>query len=158
MSNTFPKLHNAAWPGLVGKEEGTDNPPIPFEQMLEWTAAAEVDGKRFDGIDLFLSLPHTDIDSSKDDLQKLAEQVAAKDLVIGSLVAPVWPPTGGGSAMGDENERKAFLTQVTKACRIARDLRELGIRPYGIVRIDSAAGVGDWAKDPDGNQKLIADT
>ena len=45
MSNTFPKLHNAAWPGLVGKEEGTDNPPIPFEQMLEWTAAAEVDGE-----------------------------------------------------------------------------------------------------------------
>ena len=47
-ANTYPKLHNAAWPGLVGKEEGTENPPIPFEQMLEWTAAAEVDGHRFD--------------------------------------------------------------------------------------------------------------
>lgn len=156
--NAFPKLHNAAWPGLVGKEEGTDNPPIPFEQMLEWTANAEVDGNRFDGIDLFLSLPHTDIDSSKDDLQKLADQVASKNLVVGSLVAPVWPPTGGGSAMGNESERQAFLTQVEKACRIARDLREIGIRPYGIVRIDSAAGVADWQKDPDGNQKVIADT
>ena len=76
--NTFPKLHNAAWPGLVGKEEGTDNPPIPFEQMLEWTANAEVNGNRFDGIDLFLSLPHTDIDSTKDDLQKLADQVGSQ--------------------------------------------------------------------------------
>ena len=126
--------------------------------MLEWTANAEVNGQRFDGIDLFLSLPHTDIDSTKDDLKQLADQVGGKGLVVGSLVAPVWPPTGGGSAMGDESERKAFLTQVEKACRIARDLRELGIRPYGIVRIDSAAGVGDWAKDPDGNQKIIADT
>ena len=121
--NTFPKLHNAAWPGLVGKEEGTDNPPIPFEQMLDWTANAEVGGKKFDGIDLFLSAPHTDIDSTKEDLQKLADQVSEKNLVIGSLVAPVWPPTGGGSAMGSDTERAAFLTQVTKACRIARDLR-----------------------------------
>ena len=71
--HTYPKLHNAAWPGLVGKEEGTENPPIPFEQMLEWTANAEVNGQRFDGIDLFLSLPHTDIDSTKDDLKQLAD-------------------------------------------------------------------------------------
>ena len=156
--NNFPKLHNAAWPGLVGKEEGTDNPPIPFAQMLEWTANADVGGKKFDGIDLFLSAPHTDIDSSKEDLQRLADQVSAKGLVIGSLVAPVWEPTGGGSAMGSDREREAFLTQVTKACRIASDLREIGIRPYGIVRIDSAAGVGDWSKDPDGSQKMIAET
>ena len=156
--HSYPKLHNAAWPGLVGKEDGTETPPIPFEQMLSWTANAEVQGQRFDGIDLFLSAPHTDIDSTKDDLKQLADQVGEKGLVVGSLVAPVWPPTGGGSAMGDESERKAFLTQVEKACRIARDLKELGVRPYGIVRIDSAAGVGDWAEDPGQNQKIIADT
>ena len=39
---------------------------------------------------------------------------------------------------------------VDKACRIASRLRELGIRPYGVVRIDSAS-VEDWAKDPVGN-------
>ncbi|MFM1873380.1 MAG: hypothetical protein RL398_2802, partial [Planctomycetota bacterium] len=157
-TNAYPKLHNAAWPGLVGKEPGTDNPPIPFETMLEWTAAAQVGGRRFDGIDLFLSLPHTDIDSTPEQLKALAEQVASKGLVIGSLVAPVWAPTGGGSAMGSETERKAFLTQVKKACGIARTLREIGIRPYGIVRIDSACGVGDWSKDPEGSQKAIAAT
>ena len=42
--------------------------------MLDLTAAAEVDGVRFDGVDLFLSLPHTDIDSSDDDLARLAEK------------------------------------------------------------------------------------
>ncbi len=51
-----------------------------------------------------------------------------------------------------------FVGQVKKACRIARRLRELGARPHGVVRIDSACGPGDWAKDADGNQKTIAET
>jgi len=126
--------------------------------MLDLTAAAEVDGIRFDGVDLFLSVPHTDIDSGDDDLKRLAEGLAARNLVAGSLVAPVWPPTGGGSAMGSEGERQRFLTQVRKACVIAKRLRELGIRRYGIVRIDSATSVAEWAKNPGENTKRIADT
>jgi hypothetical protein len=122
------------------------------------TANAQVDGVRFDGVDLFLSLPHTDIDSSDDDLAKLAENLASKGLRAGSLVAPVWPPTGGGSAMGTDSERAAFLTQVKKSCRIGRKLRDLKIRHSGIIRIDSAAGAGDWAKDPAGNTARIAQT
>jgi hypothetical protein len=70
----------------------------------------------------------------------------------------VWPPTGGGSAMGSDDERRKFVEQVRKACRIAKKLRDLGVRPYGIVRIDSACGVADWAKDPAENQKKIAQT
>lgn len=156
--HAFPKLHNAAWPGLVGKEPGTDHPPIGLDTMLDFTANAEVSGVKFDGIDLFLFAPHVDIDSTREDLAALADQVASRGLVIGSLVAPVWPPTGGGSAMGDAAERKAFLTQVQKACRIGRDLRELGIRSYGIVRIDSACGVADWRRAPRDNQARIAAT
>ena len=109
--------------------------------MLDLTAAAEVDGVKFDGVDLFLADPHTSIDSSDDDIKKLADKVGAKNLVIGSLVAPVWPPVGGGSAMGSAEERKLFVSMVEKACRIGRKLRELGVRPYGVVRIDSATGV-----------------
>ena len=62
MSNPSPKLHNAMWPGLVGKgdEEGQE-PPISLERMLDLSAAAEVNGTKFDGIDYFLFLPHTDI-------------------------------------------------------------------------------------------------
>ncbi|MCR9245103.1 MAG: sugar phosphate isomerase/epimerase [bacterium] len=155
---TSPKLHNAAWPGLVGKEPGTDNPPIDLDRMLEFTANAEVGGVKFDGIDLFLSDPHVSIDATDEALQALADRIRSHGLVVGSLVAPVWEPTGGGSAMGSDEERGRFLTQVRKACSIGQRLREIGIRPYGIVRIDSACGVGDWAKDPEANQRRIADT
>src|ERR1051325_1219419 len=122
-ANAYPALHNAMWPGLVGKGPDSE-PPIDLETMLNLTAAAEIDGIRFDGVDLFLSLPHTDIDSSDDDLVRRAENIASKRLRVGSLVAPVWPPTGGGSAMGDETERANFLTQVKKACRIGKKLRD----------------------------------
>ena len=50
------------------------------------------------------------------------------------------------------------MGQVRKACGIAKKLREMGIRPYGIVRIDSASSPSEWLKDPSGNTKLIAET
>jgi hypothetical protein len=37
-------------------------------------------------------------------------------------------------------------------------LRKLGVRPYGIVRIDSASGVSDWAQDAEANQRKIVET
>jgi sugar phosphate isomerase/epimerase len=152
-----PAIHNAMWPGLVGK--GPDSEPfIDLETMLDLTAQAEVDGVRFDGVDLFLSLPHTSIDSTDEELKHLAASIARRNLVVGSLVAPVWPPTGGGSAMGSEQERASFLTQVKKACAIGKKLRDLGIRRYGVIRIDSAASPADWAKDPTANTRLIAKT
>jgi sugar phosphate isomerase/epimerase len=146
------------WPGLVGKGGPGAEPPIDLDTMLEMTAAARVDGTKFDGVDLFLFDPHVSIDSSDDDLKRLADKIRSKNLVVGSLVAPVWPPTGGGSAMGSDEERKAFVTQVRKACQIGKTLRDLGIRKYGIIRIDSAASPAEWAKDPAGNTKKIAET
>jgi sugar phosphate isomerase/epimerase len=156
-SHAFPKLHNAMWPGLVGK--GPDSEPsISLETMLDLTQAAEVAGVKFDGVDLFLSLPHTDIDSTDDDLKRLADNIGQRGLVVGSLVAPVWLPTGGGSAMGSNDERRQFVTQVRKACAIAQKLRTLGIRKYGVVRIDSATSPADWAVHPAVNSKRIAET
>lgn len=145
------------WPGLVGKGPDSE-PPIGLDTMLTLTAGAEIDGVRFDGVDLFLFKPHVDIDSSDGDLETLRDEIAGKGLVVGSVVAPVWGPTGGGSAMGDGEERKRFVTQVAKACRIAKRLRDLGIRPYGVVRIDSAASPAEWAKDPSVNSRRIAET
>lgn len=155
--NNYPKLHNAMWPGLVGKGPDSE-PPISLDTMLELTAAANVGGQRFEGVDLFLADPHTSIDSTPDGIKGLADKIAGFGFAIGSLVAPVWPPTGGGSAMGTEAERRAFLTQVRKACAIGRQLKDIGIRPSGVVRIDSACSVHDWAADPEGNQKKIAAT
>jgi sugar phosphate isomerase/epimerase len=156
--NNFPKLHNAAWPGVVGKGSPGAEPVIELDTMLDLTAAAEVNGTKFDGVDLFLFAPHVDIDASDKELETLAEKVRSRNLVIGSVVAPVWPPTGGGSAMGNDEERGQFVEQVRKGCRIAKKLRELGVRPYGVVRIDSACGPADWLKEPEKNQQTIADT
>jgi hypothetical protein len=127
--------------------------------MIELTAAAKVGGVRFDGVDIFLASPHVDIDSSDDDLKILADKLLAKSLNAGTLVAPVWEPTGGGSAMGNEEERRRFKEQVRKACRIAGRLRELGVRHYGAIRIDSAVDPGTWAEgDPEANSRRIAST
>src|SRR5262245_4067665 len=155
VANNFPKLHNAMWPGLVGKGSPGAEPFIDLDTMLDLTAKAEVNGVRFDGVDLFLYDPHINIDLSDDGIKSLADKIRSKGFVVGSVVAPVW---FDGSAMGDDTKRANWVTAVRKACGIAKRLRELGIRPYGIVRIDSAAGVHDWAADPKGNTKLIART
>ncbi|MBN2506972.1 MAG: TIM barrel protein [Verrucomicrobia bacterium] len=157
-SNNFPKLHNAMWPGLVGKGSPGAEPCIGLDTMLEFTANAEVNGVKFDGVDMFLFEPHVAIDSTDDDLKRIAEKIRSYGLVVGSVVAPIWTPTGGGSAMGSETERKAFVGQVRKGCRIARFFREIGLRPHGVVRIDSACSVTDWDKDPKGNTKTIIAT
>jgi len=155
-SNNYPKLHNAMWPGLVGKKSmGGPEADILLDKMLDLTAKAEVNGVKFDGVDLFLNNPHTDINISDDGLKALADKLKSRGLVVGSIVAPVW---FFGSAMGDEAKRAGWVDCVAKTVRVAAKLRELGVRPYGVVRIDSSAGVTDWDKDPKGNTKLIAQT
>jgi sugar phosphate isomerase/epimerase len=157
-TNNYPKLHNAMWPGLVGKGSPGAEPCIDLDTMLDLTAKANVNGTRFDGVDIFLFEPHVNIDASDSDLKRLAAKIKAKKLVVGSVVAPIWGPTGGGSAMGDENERRAFVGQVRKGCRIAAKLREFGVRPHGVVRIDSACSVTDWDKDSKTHTKRIIQT
>lgn len=152
-TNNFPKLHNATWPGIVGK--GPDSEPvIPFDDLLAYTAAAEVDGVRFDGVDIGLLEPHVDINGGADEVKRLADKVSAHGLKIGSLVAPIW----AGSAIGSDENRKTFVEMVRKACQFGQQLRELGVRPYGVVRIDSSCSPAAWAEDPTGNTKLIAET
>ncbi len=155
--NNYPKLHNASWPGVVGKGPDSE-PPIAIDTMIALTANAEVDGIKFDGFDLFLFDPHMDIDASDDGIKEMADKAMSNNLEIGSLVAPVWTPTGGGSAMGTKDERQRFITQVRKACHIAKRFRELGVRPHGVVRIDSSVDPASWAADPVANTNLIAQT
>ncbi|MEK7644951.1 MAG: TIM barrel protein [Patescibacteria group bacterium] len=149
------KIHNAVWPGLVGKGSPGAEPFIDLDTMLDLTANAEVNGVKFDGVDLFAYNPHIDIDISDDGIKALADKIRAKNLMIGSIVAPVW---FDGNAMGGSDKRAGWVTAVRKTCRIAHKLREIGARPCGIVRIDSACNPEDWSKDPAGNTKLIAKT
>jgi len=155
--HNFPKLHNAVWPGLVGKGDGGE-PPIGLEQMLDFTAAAEFEGVRFDGFDIFLYHPHFDIDGGEDESQRLADKARARNLLVGTVVAPVYGGTGGGSPIGTNEDRKGFLGQVRKACQVAERLRQLGLKRGDKVRFDSACSVEAWYEDPKRNQKFIADT
>lgn len=150
------KLHNAMWPGLVGKEEGTSEPPISLDRMLELTAASEVGGRKYDGVDMFLYHPHLDIDAAEDEVRLVADKIAAKGLSVGTVVAPIWKDTNGGSAMGADADK--FVDAVRKACRYAKILNEHGVRSYGKIRIDSATSVEQWLPAPLENTKKIAST
>jgi sugar phosphate isomerase/epimerase len=154
------KLHNAMWPGLVGKGDGEgQEPPISLDRMLQLTAAANVNGQKFDGIDYFLFLPHTNPEASDSELLKIADQIAGCGFTVGSLVAPVWPGTVGDSAMGDDVAREKFISAVKMACRIAGVFEKHGVRKYGVIRIDSAEfGVGKWRENPKSNTSKIAGT
>ena len=66
------------WPCLVGKGSPGGEPGIDLDTMLDLTARAEVDGIKFDGVDLFLFDPHVSIDSSDDDLKKLAARLRVR--------------------------------------------------------------------------------
>ena len=159
MSHAAPKLHNAMWPGLVGKSpDEPGNEPISLDRMLELTAAAEVEGQKFDGIDYFLFHPHTDPNASDDELKAIADKIAGHGFAVGSVVAPIWPGTVGDSAMGTDEQREKFLESIRVACRIAKVFNEHGVRRYGVIRIDSATGPEDWAKDPQAGTARIAET
>src|SRR6476646_3235963 len=102
--HTSPALHNAMWPGLVGKGPDSE-PPIDLDTMLDLTVAAQVNGEKFDGVDLFLSEPHTSIDATSDDVKRLVDNLGRRGLAGGAPVEPVWAATGGGSAMGGPQDR-----------------------------------------------------
>ena len=77
MANNYPKLHNAMWPGIVGKGAPDSEPIIPLDTLLELTANAEADGQKFDGVDLFIVAPHFDVDSDLDAVKRMADHIAA---------------------------------------------------------------------------------
>ena len=153
MKNNYPKLHNATWPGIVGKGPDSEA-PISLDTLLDLTVNAEVDGVKFDGIDLGLFEPHFNIDESDDGIKRFAEKVAQLNLNVGSLVAPIW----GGPAMGSKEDRAVFVDMVKRSCRFGQKLKEYGVRPSGIIRIDSASKPEAWSADPENNTKLIAAT
>ena len=156
--NNFPKLHNAAWPGVVGKGDGAE-PVIDLDTMLDLTAAAEVDGVKFDGVDLFLFAPHVDIDATDDDLKALADKVTVAR--PGDRLGRRPGLAADRRRLGDGRGGGPHASSSSRSARAAaspKRLRELGVRPYGVVRIDSACGPGDWAQDPEGNQAKIAET
>ena len=155
--NNYPKLHNAMWPGLVGKGPDSE-PPIDLDTMLDLTAAARVDGVKFDGVDLFLSDPHTVIDSTDDDLKRLADKIAATGLRSARssrrsgrrpAAARRWVGGGAQAASSTRSTRPA-ASRGSCATSASASPASSGSTP--------ATGVHDWAQDPAENTEAIAET
>ena len=127
--------------------------------MLDLTAKAEVKGVKFDGIDIFHAAPHTNIDFTDDEVKRLADKVQARGLAIGSIVAPVWPPVGGGSAMGSASDRKKFVENVRKSCRLGQELARPGRAPLtassASIRPQAPA---NWPRTPRATPRKSAQT
>ena len=76
MSNNYPKIHNSAWPGVVGKGPDSEEPFIGLDEMIALTAAAEVNGAKFDGIlRAHMIMPNGTL----------------RDTDVYSIIAPEWP-------------------------------------------------------------------
>ncbi len=155
-----PKLHNAMWPGLVGKTPGTDEPPISLDRMLELTSKASVDGQKFEGVDLFLFDPHIPIDISARPTFGSASRTRSPGYGLEGRFArrAGLARHVGSTAQGGPEDREKFVLAVKKACRIAGILNDHGVRKYGVIRIDSADNPEHWYGDPLGNTKKIAET
>ena len=130
------------------RQGGPDSePPIDLDTMLDLTAKAEVDGAKFDGVDLFLFDPHVSIDFDR----RRSEAAGGQDPRRKGLSSARWSRRSGrrpaaARRWAATSERRQFLRRCARPARIGQKLRDLGIRRYGVVRIDSAASPAEWAE------------
>ena len=146
MPTTIPSCTTR--PGRAWSAKAPDGePPIDLDTMLDLTAAAEVDGVKFDGFDLFLF-----------DAAHQHRRIGRRAEAAGRQGPRAEPGDrhgrGPGLAadrrrLGDGRRRTSASSSSTRSARAAAspsELRELGVRPDGVVRIDSACGVDDWLR------------
>ena len=155
--HTYPAIHNAMWPGLVGKGPDSE-PPIDLETMLDLTAAAKWMASSSTASICSSSIRTSASTATDDDMKRLADKVGVaqsrRRIGGGAGLAADRRRLGDGQRRGAQELRHAGA----QGLPIAKTLSDLGIRTYGVVRIDSAASPSDWANDPAGNQKKIAET
>ncbi|HYC34429.1 MAG TPA: sugar phosphate isomerase/epimerase, partial [Candidatus Paceibacterota bacterium] len=124
------------------------------------TAAANVDGEGFACVDVICDGRHgLGLGTSDDDIKRFADKVLERGLSITTVVAPVWPGAGGGSAMGDNVAQQKFLDAVRFACHVGDIFKKKGARQWGNIRVDSAEfGIAEWRKDTAANTARIVET
>ena len=144
-----------AWSARASGSE----PPIDLDTMLDLTAAAEVDGVKFDGVDLFLFAPHVNIDADRRRAQDAGRQ--------GALARP-GDRLGGRAGLAADRRRlgdgRGRGTRRSSSSRSARAAGSPGgsaswaCGPTASCGSTRPASPADWAKDPEGNQERIAET
>ena len=143
---------------MVGKGHGGE-PPIDLDTMLDLTAAAEVEGVRFDGFDLFLFEPHVNIDSGDDEITAAGRQGPA---------AEPGDRHGGGAGLaadrrrlGHGQRRRPAAVSSTRSTRAAASPSGCASWACGPTAWCGSTRPAAWkpgAKTPSGNQQRIADT
>jgi hypothetical protein len=156
--NNYPKLHNAMWPGIVGKGAGrqrADHRARYAARTDRQRRSRRAEVRRRRPVHHRSAFRHRQRCRRRSSACRPHRELRPQGRLLRRADLG---RAGGGSAMGDADERKRFLTQVEKGLRSAsRCARSASARPAGI-RIDSSTGVEDWDKDPEGNTKKIAET
>ena len=147
----YPAVHNAMWPGLVGKGPDSE-PPIDLDTMLDMTAAAQVDGaqvRRRRSVPVRPAHQHRFVgrrpeaagrqDRGEESRRRLARRA-------------VWPRPAAArrwAARGAARVRHAGAEGVRDRQEASRSRHpQVRRRPDRLGRES-----GDWAKDPEGNRR-----
>ena len=110
--NNYPKLHNAMWPGLVGKKSmGGDEADISLDQMLDLTARAEVNGVKFDGVDIRTSYGMKSLGHA--DFAPIYQELDRRKAIV--YCHPHEPVFAGGLIPGVSGATIEFCTDSTRA-------------------------------------------
>ena len=135
-------------------------PPIDLDTMLDLTAQREVDGVKFDGVDLFLFDPH--VEHRRD--RRRAEAARRQDRRRKASSSARWSRRSGrrpaaASAMGDEDRAQAVRRR--RCARRARSARRCATSASAGTA--SSASTRRRARPtgrriPEGNTKKIAET
>ena len=148
-TNNYPKLHNAMWPGVVGKGSGDGEPIIALDTLLELTSKAEYEGQKFDGVDLWLADPHVSIDSIT---RRRQARRRAHSRATASRSDPSSLRSGAAPAAARRwatpTSASASSSAVRKGMRHRQADARDGHPPDRRIRVDSSTSVEDWDKDP----------
>ncbi len=157
-TNNYPKLHNAAWPGLVGKGPDSE-PPIDLDTMIDLTANAS--GRRRE-VRRHGPVP---VRPARLDRHRRRRHQAARRQV------PLEEPrdrlrrrprlAAHRRRQRDGRRPRSRRSSSSRSARPAASPSSSATRAS--ARTASSASTrpprpGDWAKDPEGNQKKIAQT
>ena len=114
-----PALHNAMWPGIVGKGSPGAEPFIDLDTMLDFTAAAEVNGVTFEAVGARFALPAAfAVSTVFSRRRRTAGSIAATSVGEPAQCCPVqvknWPPQNTSTPI--ELSLNVFVSPATMMC------------------------------------------
>ncbi len=156
--NNFPKLHNAAWPGVVGKGEGSE-PAIDLDTMLDLTASG---GGRTASSSTAATCSSTPPISTSTRPTMSSRRWPTRPR-RGAWRSAQWSPRSGRQPAAARPWTRARAA----SCSSSRSARAAGSRrrsassgrgPTAWSASTRRAAPGEWAADPEGDQRRIAET